>query len=157
AKDDQLSLKIKGPRSGEFQVVLKAKPQEGDPAGKSSRFVGTDDRLGVEQDFEGTASGAADGAPYTGNFKAEPATWRGRAGGRSAGWAAPSPLPGPARGRRWEASTRQAGWRAVGPARGARDRGGTGRGCSPPPRRSSPCRSGPGPVPPPPLPAAGSP
>jgi hypothetical protein len=73
ARDDQLSLKIKGPRSGEFQVVLRAKPQQGDPAGKSSRFVGNDDKLGVEQEFEGTVNGEADGTPYTGDFKEQPA------------------------------------------------------------------------------------
>ncbi len=74
AKDGQLALKIKGVKTKEaFDVVLKAEPQTGDPAGKASCFVGTHEQLGVEQEFEGTVSGEANGTPYTGDFKEEPA------------------------------------------------------------------------------------
>ncbi|MBM4069822.1 MAG: hypothetical protein FJ271_12845 [Planctomycetes bacterium] len=71
AKDNQLLLTIKEPA---FEVVLKAKPQKGDPAGTSSRFAGKHKNLGVEQEFAGTISGAIDGTPYTGDFKEEPET-----------------------------------------------------------------------------------
>lgn len=74
AKDDQLSLSIKGLKDNdEYKVVLKAAPQKGDPEGKASRFVGQHEKLGVVQEFAGTVSGEADGAPYTGDFKEEPA------------------------------------------------------------------------------------
>lgn len=74
AKDGQLSLSIKGLKNmDEYNVVLKADPQKGDPEGKASRFVGKDDKLGVVQEFAGTLSGEADGTPYTGDFKEEPA------------------------------------------------------------------------------------
>jgi hypothetical protein len=54
-------------------VVLKADLQSGETEGKSSRFVGKDDKLGVEQEFEGTVEGDTDGANYTGTLKEEPA------------------------------------------------------------------------------------
>ena len=54
------------------RVTLKAEPQKGDPEGKASCFVGTHEKLGVEQEFEGTLTGEADGTPYTGDFKEEP-------------------------------------------------------------------------------------
>jgi hypothetical protein len=73
AKDGQLSLNIKGLKNkDEYKVVLKAEPQKGDPEGKASRFVGKDEKLGVEQEFAGTISGEVDGTPYTGDFKEEP-------------------------------------------------------------------------------------
>lgn len=73
AKDGQLSLRIKSVKTKEaFDVVLKAEPQKGDPEGKASCFVGTHEKLGIEQEFEGTVSGEADGTPYTGDFKEEP-------------------------------------------------------------------------------------
>ncbi|MBY0524387.1 MAG: hypothetical protein K2R98_13355 [Gemmataceae bacterium] len=73
AKDGQISLSITGLKTKEtFQVTLKADPQKGDPEGKASCFVGTDDKLGIEQEFEGTVSGEANGTPYTGKFKEEP-------------------------------------------------------------------------------------
>ena len=62
-------LSIKTPQ---FQVDLKAAPQEGDPAGKSSRFVCKHENFGNEQEFEGTLSGVVDGKPYAGDFKEEP-------------------------------------------------------------------------------------
>jgi hypothetical protein len=44
-------------------------PQETDPAGKSSRYIGTHEKLGVVQEYEGTMTGVVDGAPYSGDFK----------------------------------------------------------------------------------------
>jgi hypothetical protein len=61
-------LSIKNPQ---FQVELKAVPQEGDPAGKSSRFVAKHENFGMEQEFEGTMSGVVEGKPYAGDFKEE--------------------------------------------------------------------------------------
>ena len=69
AKDNQLLLTIKEPP---FQVVLKAAPQQGDPEGKASAFKGKHEKLGKEQEFEGTISGEIGGTPYVGDFKEEP-------------------------------------------------------------------------------------
>ena len=69
AKDSQLLLTIKEPA---FQVVLKAVPDKGDPAGSSSRFVGKHEKLGKVQEFQGTISAEVDGTPYAGDFKEEP-------------------------------------------------------------------------------------
>ena len=66
---EKLLLSIKNPT---FQVDLKASPQEGEPKGKSSRFVATHDNFGKVQEFEGTVSGTVDGKPYAGDFKEEP-------------------------------------------------------------------------------------
>ena len=66
---DKLLLSIKNPQ---FQVDLKAVPTDGEPKGKSSRFVGKHEKLGVEQEFEGTVSGEIDGKPYLGDFKEKP-------------------------------------------------------------------------------------
>jgi hypothetical protein len=52
-----------------LQVTLKAEPQEGDPKGQASRFVGTHDALGKEMDFEGEISGKVGETPYSGTFK----------------------------------------------------------------------------------------
>ncbi len=65
-KAEALTLTIDKPK---FQVELKAKPQEGDPAGTSSRFVATDDRFGVEQEFSGTLTGTEEGKQYNADFK----------------------------------------------------------------------------------------
>ena len=65
---DKLLLSVNSPR---FQADLVADPQDGDPKGKASRFVATDDHLGHEQEFEGTISGVIDGKPYAGDFKEE--------------------------------------------------------------------------------------
>ena len=64
----KLTLSIKTPQ---FQADLVAAPQDGDPAGKSSRFVATHDNFGKEQEFEGTVSGVIDGKPRAGDFKEE--------------------------------------------------------------------------------------
>ena len=66
---ETIELSITSP---EMQVVLNAEPQEGDPDGKSSRFVGTHEKLGVVQEYAGTMTGVIDGIPYSGDFKEEP-------------------------------------------------------------------------------------
>jgi len=65
---ESIELSIKDP---EMQVTLKASPQEGDPQGKSSRFIGTHEKLGVVQEYAGTMTGVVDGTPYSGDFKEE--------------------------------------------------------------------------------------
>jgi hypothetical protein len=70
-KADKLTLSIKEPS---FQVELKARPEEKEPSGMSSRFVGVHEKLGKEQEFEGTVSVVVDGTPYAGDFKEEPET-----------------------------------------------------------------------------------
>lgn len=73
AKDGKIAGSITGVKDkGTFEVVLEAVPQEGDPAGTSSRFVGKHDKIGVVQEFEGTITGENDGTPYTGKFMEEP-------------------------------------------------------------------------------------
>src|SRR5262245_28260281 len=68
-KADNLLLTIKEPA---FQTDLKAAPQESDPKGAASRFVGKHEKLGIVREFAGTVSGEIDGTPYAGNFKEEP-------------------------------------------------------------------------------------
>lgn len=63
-----IELSIKDP---EMQVTLQATPQESDPKGKSSRFIGTHEKLGVVQEYSGTLTGVVDGTPYSGEFKEE--------------------------------------------------------------------------------------
>jgi hypothetical protein len=53
------------------QIALKAAPQEGDPKGKASRFVGTDPALAKEMEFKGEISGKVNGTPYAGKFVEE--------------------------------------------------------------------------------------
>ena len=65
---ESIELSITDP---EMQVTLSAEPQEGDPEGKSSRFVGTHEKLGVVQEYAGTMTGVVDGTPYSGDFKEE--------------------------------------------------------------------------------------
>ncbi|MEL6106378.1 MAG: hypothetical protein AAFU85_10090 [Planctomycetota bacterium] len=64
-----------GPKSIELslqapsvQVELIAVPQDDDPEGKSSRFVGTHEQLSIVQEYSGTLTGVIDGTPYSGNF-----------------------------------------------------------------------------------------
>ncbi len=66
---ESIELSIQDP---EMQVTLSAAPQEGDPEGKASRFVGTHEKLGVVQEYAGTMSGLVEGTPYSGDFKEEP-------------------------------------------------------------------------------------
>ncbi len=54
------------------EMDLAAQPLETDPAGTSSRFVGTHATIGIVKEFAGTISGQIDGTPYTGDFKEEP-------------------------------------------------------------------------------------
>ncbi|MBI3407941.1 MAG: hypothetical protein HY040_06240 [Planctomycetes bacterium] len=70
-KADKLLLSIKKPS---FQLELKPMPQEGDPKGSASRFVGTHDNFATEQEFAGTISGQVDGTPYVGDFEEKPET-----------------------------------------------------------------------------------
>jgi hypothetical protein len=53
------------------EITLKADPDKDDPKGKSSRFVGTHDKLGEERPFEGEISAKIDDKPYTGSFHEE--------------------------------------------------------------------------------------
>ncbi len=62
----EVILAIKNPAT---QVTLLPVPQEGDPQGKSSRFVGKHENLGTVMEYEGTISGVVSGTPYSGNFK----------------------------------------------------------------------------------------
>lgn len=66
-KADKLLLTIKQPS---FQVELMPAPQKGEIEG-ASRFVGTDEKLGVVQEFAGTISGEVEGTPYAGDFAEE--------------------------------------------------------------------------------------
>jgi len=68
-KADVLSLSIFKPM---FRVDLKPVPQEGDPKGTSSRFVGKHEKLGVEQEFAGELSGDVDGKTLSGEFEEKP-------------------------------------------------------------------------------------
>lgn len=54
-----------------MQVTLQASPQDGETDGKSSRFIGTHEKLGVVQEYAGTMTGVVDGTPYSGDFKEE--------------------------------------------------------------------------------------
>lgn len=74
AKDGQIAARLTGVKDKEtFEMVLQAVPQEGDPEGKSSRFVGKHEKISVVQELEGTITGEDSGTPYTGKFKEEPA------------------------------------------------------------------------------------
>ena len=64
----EITLTIKEPS---LTTALKANPQEGDPEGKASRFVGNHEGLGVVREYEGSMSGVVDGTPYSGSFKEE--------------------------------------------------------------------------------------
>jgi hypothetical protein len=55
-------------------VTLEAKPQDGDPPGRSSRFVGRHDALKAGKEFSGSISGKAGGKNYTGDFAPKPAS-----------------------------------------------------------------------------------
>jgi hypothetical protein len=68
-KATEIHLTIASPA---VDIALTAQPQEGDPEGTSSRFVGTHDNLGIVQEYAGTISGEIEGTPYTGDFKEEP-------------------------------------------------------------------------------------
>ncbi|WP_052031805.1 hypothetical protein [Novipirellula maiorica] len=65
---ESIELSIVDP---EMVVTLNAAPQDDDPEGKASRFIGTHEKLGVVQEYEGTMTGVIDGTPYSGDFKEE--------------------------------------------------------------------------------------
>lgn len=72
-KTKTISVSIKGLKTNDnFEMVLTASPEKGDPAGTTSRFVGTHEKIGIEQEFEGDITGKIDGTPYTGHFKEKP-------------------------------------------------------------------------------------
>jgi hypothetical protein len=50
-------------------LTLKADPQKKDPEGKSSRFVGTHDKLKGSGKLKGEITGKMKGTPYTGTFE----------------------------------------------------------------------------------------
>jgi hypothetical protein len=66
---DNVMLFIDDPMT---DLQLAAKPLEGETGGKSSRYVGTHDTIGIVKEFAGTISGEIEGTPYTGDFKEEP-------------------------------------------------------------------------------------
>jgi hypothetical protein len=66
---ESIELSITDP---EMQVTLQAEPQQDDPEGRSSRFVGTDEKLGIVQEYAGTMTGVVEGTPYSGDFEEQP-------------------------------------------------------------------------------------
>lgn len=64
----EITLTIKEPS---LSIALKASPQDGDPEGKASRFIGDHEGLGEVREYEGSMSGVVAGTPYSGNFKEE--------------------------------------------------------------------------------------
>lgn len=66
---ESIELSISDPA---MQVTLQPEPQQGDPEGMSSRFVGTHEKLAVVQEYAGTMTGVVEGTPYSGDFKEQP-------------------------------------------------------------------------------------
>jgi hypothetical protein len=62
---ESIELSIAEP---ELQLILSPEPQASDPEGKSSRYVGTHEKLGVVQEYAGTMTAVIDGTPYSGDF-----------------------------------------------------------------------------------------
>ena len=65
----KITLSINDPK---FQTDCVPAPMKGEKDGKSSRFVGKHDNLGIVREYEGIISGQMDGTPYSGPFKEEP-------------------------------------------------------------------------------------
>lgn len=65
-KAEKVQLSINEPS---FQIDLVAQPLEGEGDGKSSRFVGRHDNLGIVREFDGTITGEVGGTPYAGDFQ----------------------------------------------------------------------------------------
>ena len=63
---ESIELALENPQVG---FTLKADPLEGEPAGKSSRFVGTHPDLASPQKLAGTIHGVLSGTPYSGKFQ----------------------------------------------------------------------------------------
>ena len=66
-KSDKLTLNIKDPK---FTIELK--PEKLDTDGKTSSFVGKDDRFGKVQEFAGSVTVVVEGTPWTGDFEEKP-------------------------------------------------------------------------------------
>ncbi|WP_236620944.1 hypothetical protein [Rhodopirellula sallentina] len=62
---EEIQLAITDPA---MEVTLKAAPQEGDPEGSASRYIGNHEKLGVVQEYAGTITGLIDDTPYSGDF-----------------------------------------------------------------------------------------
>jgi len=69
ATDGKLLLTIREPA---FQVGLTARPLAGEADGKSSRYGGTHESLGIVREFAGTISGEIGGTPFAGEFEEQP-------------------------------------------------------------------------------------
>jgi hypothetical protein len=52
-----------------LKVALKAEPEKGETPEMASRYVGTDDKFGVEMEFKGTVSVEINGKQYTQDFE----------------------------------------------------------------------------------------
>jgi hypothetical protein len=65
-KAEKLLLSINEPA---FQVELTPDPLPGEAEGRSSRFVGQHENLGIVREFAGTISGEVEGTPYAGDFQ----------------------------------------------------------------------------------------
>jgi hypothetical protein len=64
-KTEKILLLINDPPT---EMELTAKPLEGETAGKSSRFVGVHDTIGIVKAFAGTISAEIEGTPYYSDF-----------------------------------------------------------------------------------------
>lgn len=64
-KAESINLVIDEPST---ELDLKAEPLAGETEGKSSRFSGVHDTIGVVREFSGTIRGEVDGTPYVGEF-----------------------------------------------------------------------------------------
>ena len=62
---ESIELALKDPA---IQFKLNAVPQDGDPAGKSSRYEGKHEKLATVQEYSGTLTAVVDGTPYSGDF-----------------------------------------------------------------------------------------
>lgn len=60
-----LELTLKDPV---YSVVLIAQSQQGDAAGKASKFMGADEILSTAKQISGSITGVVAGTPYTGDF-----------------------------------------------------------------------------------------
>jgi len=72
AKDLTVSTKETKGKNGQAvkPMTIKLKPVD-EQDGKASRYMGTDDGLGIEAEHSGTVTGVIDGKPSTGEFKEE--------------------------------------------------------------------------------------
>lgn len=64
-KAEEIHLVITDPA---MEVTLKAAPQDRDPEGTASRYVGNHEKLGVVQEYAGTITGVINDTPYSGDF-----------------------------------------------------------------------------------------